>query len=270
MVDLYYTLYNTRIPTCLPNPELASILKPQKLASSFAAVADKEPIQPEPTEIDLETFSSKRPRSASPLDIKPLDLIDIGPTELLMSKSREPSPLLSEEIREDIIVETVDSSIKTEIVEMEKSILKEEIVDLDDNNSVTVVDTEPPAKKPKTEFYSDNSISLPGITPSNSSVTGPTGFEPGMFSKSAESLPAVPSEPSVSGKSDGSKVRNYKISSRNISFKFTFLSRKRKRRTRRSTNISISTSTTKIRIRKGIVTRIARRAKKRKIPTLCA
>ncbi|XP_001664244.2 transcription initiation factor TFIID subunit 2 [Aedes aegypti] len=211
MVDLYYTLYNTRVPHCLPNPELASILKPQKLASSFAAVADKEPNPPEPAGIDLESFSSKRARSTSPLDIKPLDLIDIGPTELLMAKSREPSPLLSEEIREDIIVETVDAnSIKTEIVEMDKSILKEEIVDLDDNNSVTVVDSAPPAKKAKTEFYSDNSISLPGITPSNSSVTGPTGFEPGMFSKSAESLPAVPSEPSVSGKSDGSKKKKKK------------------------------------------------------------
>lgn len=207
MVDLYYTLYKTRVPNCLPNPELASILKPQKLASSFAAVADREPEIEQPSAIELNSFSHKRSRSSSPLDIKPLDLIDIGPTELMMSKSREGSPLLAEEIREDIILETVDLSIKTEIVETEKSILKEEIIDLDDNNSEPHADEPPPEKKSKTEFYSDNSISLPGITPSSSSVTGPTGFEPGMFSKSSEALPTVVSEPSISSKSDGSKVR---------------------------------------------------------------
>lgn len=223
MVDLYYTLYGTRVPNCLPNPELASILKPQKLGSSFAAVANRERTDSERerdqlAEIELESMSQKRQRSLSPLDVKPLDLIDIGPTELLIPpiRSREASPLGigEEEIRDEIILETVDSNIKTEIVEMvdRQSDLKEEIVDLDDQNSITMVSTEPPpVKKSKTDFYSDNSISLPGITPSSSSVTGPTGFEPGMFgssSKSSETIvPAVASEPSVSSKSDGSKVR---------------------------------------------------------------
>lgn len=222
MVDLYYTLYGTRVPNCLPNPELASILKPQKLASSFAAVANRERTDSERerdqlAEIELESMSQKRQRSLSPLDVKPLDLIDIGPTELLIPpiRSREASPLGigEEEIRDEIILETVDSNIKTEIVEMvdRQSDLKEEIVDLDDQNSITMVSTEPPpVKKSKTDFYSDNSISLPGITPSSSSVTGPTGFEPGMFgsSKSSETVvPTVASEPSVSSKSDGSKVR---------------------------------------------------------------
>lgn len=221
MVDLYYTLYGTRVPNCLPNSELASILKPQKLASSFAAVADRERTDSERerdqlAEIELESMSQKRQRSLSPLDVKPLDLIDIGPTELLIPpiRSREGSPMGGEEeIRDEIILETVDSNIKTEIVETvdQQSDLKEEIVDLDDQNSITMVSTEPPpVKKSKTDFYSDNSISLPGITPSSSSVTGPTGFEPGMFgsSKSSETVvPAVASEPSVSSKSDGSKVR---------------------------------------------------------------
>uniref|UniRef100_A0A8D8N598 Transcription initiation factor TFIID subunit 2 n=5 Tax=Culex pipiens TaxID=7175 RepID=A0A8D8N598_CULPI len=226
MVDLYYTLYGTRVPNCLPNPELASILKPQKLASSFAAVANRERTDSERerdqlAEIELESMSQKRQRSLSPLDVKPLDLIDIGPTELLIPsiRSREGSPMGvgEEEIRDEIILETVDSNIKTEIVEMvdRQSDLKEEIVDLDDQNSITMVSTEPPpVKKSKTDFYSDNSISLPGITPSSSSVTGPTGFEPGMFGSSSKSsetvVPAVASEPSVSSKSDGSKKKKKK------------------------------------------------------------
>lgn len=46
-------------------------------------------------------------------------------------------------------------------------------------------DSRPPeAKKIKTEFCSDNSVSLPGILPGG---TGPVGFEPGMFKNDDES-----------------------------------------------------------------------------------
>lgn len=31
LVDLYYTLYGTKRPVCLPVPELASLIKPQKV-----------------------------------------------------------------------------------------------------------------------------------------------------------------------------------------------------------------------------------------------
>lgn len=41
----------------------------------------------------------------------------------------------------------------------------------------------PDAKRPKTDFCSDNSVSLPGILPGSS---GPTGFEPGMFKNDDE------------------------------------------------------------------------------------
>lgn len=30
LVDLYYTLYGTKVPFCLPIPELATIMKPRK------------------------------------------------------------------------------------------------------------------------------------------------------------------------------------------------------------------------------------------------
>lgn len=43
---------------------------------------------------------------------------------------------------------------------------------------------QPEAKRVKTEFCSDNSVSLPGILPGSS---GPVGFEPGMFKHDDES-----------------------------------------------------------------------------------
>jgi len=30
LVDLYYTLYGTKVPFCLPIPEIATIIKPRK------------------------------------------------------------------------------------------------------------------------------------------------------------------------------------------------------------------------------------------------
>lgn len=44
---------------------------------------------------------------------------------------------------------------------------------------------QPDPKRVKTEFCSDNSVSLPGIQVSGSS--GPVGFEPGMFKNDDES-----------------------------------------------------------------------------------
>lgn len=46
------------------------------------------------------------------------------------------------------------------------------------------MDIRPPeSKRVKTEFCSDNSVSLPGILPGSS---GPVGFEPGMFKNDDE------------------------------------------------------------------------------------
>lgn len=34
LVDLYYTLYGTKVPFCLPIPEVAAIMKPKKVNPS--------------------------------------------------------------------------------------------------------------------------------------------------------------------------------------------------------------------------------------------
>lgn len=69
---------------------------------------------------------------------------------------------------------------------------------------------QPDVKRVKTEFCSDNSVSLPGILPGSS---GPVGFEPGMFKNDDESSSHSRSKSKDKEKSsDGtSKVKKNKI-----------------------------------------------------------
>lgn len=71
LVDLYFTLYGSRRPTCLPIPELANVLKPQKIHAG-------PPGGPEPKRIktmhplrgnQLLMMDNKR-NNASPVTIK--------------------------------------------------------------------------------------------------------------------------------------------------------------------------------------------------------
>lgn len=91
----------------------------------------------------------------------------------------------------------------------------------------------------KTEFCSDNSVSLPGIIPGSS---GPVGFEPGMFKNEDENS----SHSHTKSKSDKDKSIDgqSKVSSifirrerGNLTLQFhMFLIRKRKRKTRSGTS----------------------------------
>lgn len=133
---------------------------------------------------------------------------------------------------------------------------------------------QPDTKRVKTEFCSDNSVSLPGILPGSS---GPVGFEPGMFKNDDESSSHSRSKSKDKEKSsDGtSKVSKNKIARFVINHFFTFstnnkknqkfqikkmnMCRRRRRRTRRNINISTSTST------RQIVRTRRRRRKRRRI-----
>lgn len=55
MVDLYYALYGNKRPMCLPTPELSAMFKPQKV---------------QPVQAEIKT------RAPSPIDEKPIDIID--------------------------------------------------------------------------------------------------------------------------------------------------------------------------------------------------
>lgn len=74
----------------------------------------------------------------------------------------------------------------------------------------------------KTEFCSDNSVSLPGILGSS----GPVGFEPGMFKHDDESSSHSRSKSKDKEKSnDGtSKVRHSYLRTIHFLYLFTYLS----------------------------------------------
>lgn len=96
MVDLYYALYGNKHPICLPTPELSAMFKPQKV---------------QPVQAEIKT------RAPSPLDEKPLDIIDVIPIEA------------DDEVLENTLKRTaeqafqpIDSKVESEEVEAVKTI----------------------------------------------------------------------------------------------------------------------------------------------------
>lgn len=114
-----------------------------------------------------------------------------------MKKIKGPIPKLANiensEIKKDVMSPQVKSepkeSTKPPIMESHVELpVKMDVVDLVDNKGKTelfssAVKMEEPVKQetPKQEYFSDNSVSLPGM-----GQAGPVGFEPGMFKKEGE------------------------------------------------------------------------------------
>lgn len=134
----------------------------------------------------------------------------------------------------------------------------------------TDIDNRPPdPKRLKTEFCSDNSVSLPGILP-GSSGPGMSSFEPGMFKHDDESSSHSRGKSKDKEKSsDGAskvifqsfwyqlKMTKFSL---DICWFFVQIHRRKRRKRKRSTNISISTS-----IKQTVKIRRKRRRRK-KIP----
>lgn len=156
-VDLYYKLYGVKRPTCLPIPELAGILKPQKV---YDEIKKKPP-----------HFSNdSKPSTSGFVEVK---------KETIPMEKDDPSNIIIEENVDCINVEVIakeDRFIKVRIynyVLFEIRIhilLQQEPIEIK-SESIT-----------KQEYFSDNSVSLPGLM----GLAGPVGFEPGMFKKEGE------------------------------------------------------------------------------------
>lgn len=141
LVDLYYKLYGNKRPTCLPIPELAAILKPQK-------VNQQE-------------------------DVKKKQLFDKPSTSGI--KLEQGVNLTKDKVTDMIIEEEnfvcVNEEVVTNVKVKDEIVIEELAMETDD---IKVV--------PKEEYFSDNSVSLPGLLGQG----GPVGFEPGMFKKEPE------------------------------------------------------------------------------------
>ncbi|KAL3267770.1 hypothetical protein HHI36_006897 [Cryptolaemus montrouzieri] len=138
MVDLYYTLYGGRRPYCLPLPELEGILCLDRHRADAASMNKSRP------------STSVFHRYKSP----------IPNVNTIKPKVESPQKDLSSGM---VIEEQVDM-MNEDVIMTEEKIIKEEPLDLHVEPSEMML--------PKQEYYSDNSVSLPGM-----GLSGPVGFE---------------------------------------------------------------------------------------------
>ncbi|XP_045473237.1 transcription initiation factor TFIID subunit 2 [Harmonia axyridis] len=148
MVDIYYAFYGTKKPFCLPDPKMEGILSLEKQRHDIQSMRS------------FKTSSSVFKKEKSPVPSTS------GIKSLMESSHRDLASGM-------VIEEQVD--MMTDVIVTDEKI-KEEPLDLhvDSNQTVAV----------KQEYYSDNSVSLPGM-----GLSGPVGFEPGMFKPDGEPKP---------------------------------------------------------------------------------
>lgn len=207
MVDLYFALYGSKRPPGMCSAELSAIFKPQKITSS----------------IPLKGFvkAEVKSRPESPIDEKPhISNVPIAlPEEQIISvdelntiESSQPGQSIDVvQLKDDSMIEVTDIKIDPDSEQISRASIKEEIIDVDEldksETMATEFDQQPPMKRQKTDFNSDNSASLPGIPSTPGEMSGPIGFEPGMFKQEGEEGVAVQDLGESGGKSkaDGSQ-----------------------------------------------------------------
>ncbi|XP_077291969.1 TATA-box binding protein associated factor 2 isoform X2 [Arctopsyche grandis] len=176
IVDVYFTLYGTRIPLCLPIPELQGVLRQghhrdhrerEKERQREKELEKEREWEREqeialmksynaklPTMIKTESGAIKRRADSPPLPPKPF------PSSLPPSNMPGPNPLILDNIKKEPI------EIKTELP------------DYVENPELPLSHESMPKDEVKhREYLSENSVSLPGLQ----GPPGPIGFEPGMF-----------------------------------------------------------------------------------------
>lgn len=150
-VDLYFALYGSKRPQCIQTAGLSAISslpKIQKISSEPKHRPSSPPVVIAEEASDVKVFDSS------------------SRNEMM---KQEPELIIEEEhivVKEEETVEIAKEDAKS-LAEPETAATKP-----------------PEAKRLKTEFCSDNSVSLPGL---NAGSSGPTGFEPGMFKNEDES-----------------------------------------------------------------------------------
>lgn len=168
MVDLYYALYGTKQrPSCLPQEN-------DTLSKLYRPQKVSTPVEP--------------------LAI-PIEKVEEEPE----------MKIKSEEVIEETVV-PIDKIQEVETAKMEVEELQGvDIVPLDEPVG-SLFSAPPPEKKPKMEYFSENSVSLPGVTLPPTGAQ-PTGFEPGMFipTTSGEDLPHKPKRDSAEERDSSGK-----------------------------------------------------------------
>ncbi|XP_055376719.1 transcription initiation factor TFIID subunit 2 [Condylostylus longicornis] len=204
MVDLYYALYGSKKPYCLQSAEFSAMFKPQKVKSEHTNnVTDEKSSRPETPFNDViesqvveseQKSSVKRNAEGAGLDESCNDFIKIEVEEYVMINSD------LQAIEKPATVTPTPTSIPIDVEPAEIDTVKPERVEID----LGLNQSEP--KKMKSEYFSDNSISLPGV---NASL-GPSGFEPGMFKQEEDSKSKSDNSSKIKKKKKDKKKHKHK------------------------------------------------------------
>ncbi|CAH2011710.1 unnamed protein product [Acanthoscelides obtectus] len=170
-VDLYYTLYGNKRPFCIPLSELSGIMNLNKFDPSSKKVPRLAPAAPKQQQQQQQPAQQQQPPaliSTATSGSNSGNIVEIKkePESLRITPPKEtsavPPPIILDTVECVNDVEIVASEVKTEV--------KDEVMDIEVGSPGV-----------KQEYFSDNSVSLPGL-----GQVGPVGFEPGMFKKEDE------------------------------------------------------------------------------------
>ncbi|KAG7307115.1 hypothetical protein JYU34_007258 [Plutella xylostella] len=165
LVDLYYTLYGTKRPICVPLPEIQAMMKQMH--------------HKERERLDREKEREKEKERQRELENAPIikqEVIDV--------KYEEPDGQVIVESAPPLLSPVLD--VGNPPLPVPLSQIKEEDVKMELSSDVPIPMPVPmPVRvfggdtSTKREFMSDNAVQLPGIE--GGVGAGPVGFEPGMF-----------------------------------------------------------------------------------------
>ncbi|KAK9889670.1 hypothetical protein WA026_007049 [Henosepilachna vigintioctopunctata] len=167
MVDLYYTLYGSKRPFCLPLPEMEGIMSLDRHKADAASMKRAK------------ASTSIFQREKSPVPVP-------GPS------FKTENEFGQKEMGSGVVIEEQVDMMNEHVIVTEEKIIKEEPLDLHVESGETMQPV------PKQEYYSDNSVSLPGM-----GLSGPVGFEPGMFKNDGV-------DPKIKKDGDPSKLKKKK------------------------------------------------------------
>lgn len=174
MVDLYYSLYGAKRPTCLPqdNDDLARLYKPQKVEKME--------------------------------DIKKIESIEVEKTEVIIEET-----IVAIDEKVEIVEELKKEQIDEDMIPVTEIIPLDEPLPAPLLPSVSPPPSIPPEKKAKLEYFSENSISLPGVS-AGFDQDRPVGFEPGMFDKKDSDDTGDPNKEKLKKKKKDKKKHKHK------------------------------------------------------------
>lgn len=182
LVDLYYALYGTKEPQIMKSTELASLYQPQRVEEPEEIKEEletKTEVDDQMMELVSQSFQKSRPITPNiEDDYKSIEIVTETVEETLFKDEKEDSMIIDETLHmsEEIAMKLEDEDYKVvEINPYFEQKPTDGIIDVTANIDVG----EPPNKRIKVDYNSDNSQSQPSIDMAEFGVDGEIKSEAG-------------------------------------------------------------------------------------------